>query len=170
LLKGSDSLGINRITEFKITFYRIKKARGSSYIATPEPFNNSRCGLINIQNTDEKCFSWCLKYHQSEQIKHCDRTTTLNTIEDNYNYEGVNYPASFDDIKTFETNNEVCINVYSLNGSNVNLDYIGNIDFIKNDIIYLLRIENEDKAHYIYIKHIQRLLNLNTYTKKDKKR
>ena len=31
---------------------------------------------------------------------------------------------------------------------------------MNKDIIYLLRIENESTAHYIYIKHIERLLNL----------
>ena len=37
----------------------------------------------------------------------------------------------------------------------------------KNDIVYLLRLESEDQSHYIYIKHIERLLNLNNYTKPD---
>ena len=47
----------------------IKPPRGSSYIPTPEPFNNARCGLINIQNDDLKCFEWCMKYHQTKQGK-----------------------------------------------------------------------------------------------------
>ena len=31
-----------------------------------------------------------------------------------------------------------------------------------NDVIYLLRIENEDNAHYIYIKHLERFFNTHT--------
>ena len=74
------------------------------------------------------------------------------------------YPASPDDIKTFEDNNKVAVNVYVIGDSNsIILEYMGNIDYIKNDIIYLLRIQNEDMSHYVYIKHIAKLLNLNCY-------
>ena len=44
------------------------------------------------------------------------------------------------------------------------------IFIIQNDVIYLLRIEEENQSHYVYIKHIERLLNLNSYTRKDKKK
>ena len=32
---------------------------GSSYIKLPECLNNSKTGLINLQNEHEKCFMWC---------------------------------------------------------------------------------------------------------------
>ena len=35
--------------------------------------------------------------------------------------------------------------------------------YLRNDTTDVLRIENEDKAHYIYIKHIVRLLSKNTH-------
>ena len=42
-------------------------------------------------------------------------------------------------------------------------------EYITNDIIYLLRIEQDDKSHYIY-KHIERLFNLHSSgDDKDKK-
>ena len=28
------------------------------------------------------------------------------------NWENVNFPASFDDITTFETNNKICVNIF----------------------------------------------------------
>ena len=33
--------------------------RGNSYIELPEELRNSKKGLINLQNTDNKCFLWC---------------------------------------------------------------------------------------------------------------
>ena len=38
-----------------------------------------------------------------------------------------------------------------------------------NDVIYLLRIDNEEKSHYLYIKHLSRLFNLSRHVsiKKD---
>jgi hypothetical protein len=160
---------LDRFTRFIIACYTIRPPRASSYIPTPEPYNNPKCGLINIKNNDNKCFEWCLKYHQTKKVKNDDRTTVLSKVQDKYNYDDVNYPASFDDIKTFEYNNKVCINVYYINSDkSITLEYAGNIDYIRNDIIYLLRIEQEEQSHYVYIKHIQRLLNLNSYTKPDK--
>ena len=43
------------------------------------------------------------------------------------------------------------------------LEYLGNKEYLLNDRIYLLRVENEEKTHYIYIKHIEKLLNENTH-------
>ena len=108
------------------------------------------------------------KYHQTNKAKHDDRISVLSKIEDKYNYDNVTYPASADDIKEVEDNNEVAVNVYVIGDDNsIILEYTGNIDYIKNDIIYLLRIQNETMSHYVYIKHIARLLNLNSYTKAD---
>ena len=41
----------------------------------------------------------------------------------------------------------------------------GNPDYIFNDVVYLLRIENYDNAHYIYIKHIERLFHTHVSSK-----
>ena len=50
-----------------IETYDKKAVRGSSYIPTPEKYSNAKCGLINIQNDDQECFKWCMKYHRSEK-------------------------------------------------------------------------------------------------------
>jgi hypothetical protein len=36
----------------------------------------------------------------------------------------------------------------------------GRAEYILNDCIYLLRIEQEEQSHYVYIKKIESLLNL----------
>ena len=115
-LAGSD-WRLRRITSLSLKVYKIKPPRGSSYIPTPDRYCNSRCGLINIQNTnDNECFKWCCKYHQTKKDKNDHRLTVLAKVNDRFNYEGVSYPASYDDIKTFEVNNSIAIFVYALNG------------------------------------------------------
>ena len=138
-----------------------KPQRGSSWIPTPDRYNNARCGLINIRNEDDvECFKWCVKYHQSKKEKHCDRVSVLKKIEDKYDYSNVNCPATFDDIATFENNN-ISVFVYGIDEeNNIRTEKTGNIDYIQNDIIYLLRVENDETSHYIYIKHVERLFNL----------
>ena len=108
-------------------------------------------------------------YHQSNKIKYSDMLSVLNKVEDKYNYEGVNFPTSYEDIKKFEENNKVCVNVYATKKENeetiIVKEMLGNPDYFLNDNINLLRITDEDEdeegasnSHYVYIKHLSRLL------------
>ena len=103
---------------FFFDVYKIKEIRGSSYIPTPEKYSNPKCGLINIQNDDHECFKWCMTYQQTDKSKHSDRLSVLN-IEDKYNYDNMNFPTSYDDIKTFEEHNKVCVMVYTTSTENI---------------------------------------------------
>ena len=142
-----------------LTTYTQTPSRGSSYIPTPEALCNSKLGLINIQNNDNECFKYCLLYHQSEKKKHSDRVSALKKLEDKYNWNGVGFPASFNDITTFENNNRVCVNIYSYNGEEINPIRLGAIAFVKNDNINLLFIKGDNfNGHYVYIKKIESLL------------
>ena len=54
--------------------------------------------------------------------------------------------------------------------NNIRREYTGSIDYRLNDTISLLRIENTEKSHYVYIKHIDRLFNLHhQHIDKDKR-
>jgi hypothetical protein len=158
--KGS-GYSVKKIRHVFLKSYNVKPLRGSSYIPTPEKFTNPKCGLVNIKNEDNECFKWCMKYHQSPKAKHDDRTTVLRRIDDKYTYEDVNFPASFDDIETFEQNNKVAVFVYAIKDDSVFREKLGNPEYVPNDVIYLLRIENEETSHYVYIKHLSRLINFN---------
>ena len=137
-LSNNDSWKVDTFYYIVISCYTIKPPRAASYIPTPEPYNNPKWGLVNIQNKDDKCFEWCLKYHQSTKIKNGDRISVLSKIEDKYNYDNVTYPASPDDIKTFEDNNKVAVNVYVFGDKNsIILEYMGNIDYIKKIMLYI---------------------------------
>ena len=41
-----------------------------------------------------------------------DSMAVLDKVEDTYNWEGVNFPASFDEIAIFENNNSICVNIF----------------------------------------------------------
>ena len=64
-------------------------------------YSNPKCGLINIRNDDNECFTWCM-LHQSQQENHSERTTVLSKIKDKYDYFGLGYPVSFDGVRHFE--------------------------------------------------------------------
>ena len=46
--------------------------------------------------------------------KKSHRVSALNKVDDKYNYENVNFPASLNDIEQFELNNEISFFAYSV--------------------------------------------------------
>ena len=83
--------------------------------------------------------------------KHGDRVNALKKLEDKYNWNGVSFPASFNDITTFENNNKVCVNIYGYNGEEINPIRLGAIASVKNYNINLLLIKNEKDKATIFI-------------------
>jgi hypothetical protein len=89
-LEGSQ-WSIVKIHFFFIECVSIRVSRGASYIPTPAPYNNAKCGLINIKNeSDEECFKWRVKYHQTKQEKNDDRVSVLKKIDDKFQHLNLN--------------------------------------------------------------------------------
>ena len=95
--------------KLSIDIFETKPMRASSYIPTPEKYSNPKFGLVNIQNGDELCFQWCMRHHQSATCHHDSRLSKLKKVADKYNYDGMEFPASYATIAAFEDNNRVCI-------------------------------------------------------------
>ena len=51
--------------------------------------------------------------------------------------------------------------VYTITDGANTREKVGNPEYILNDCIYLLRLEDEETSHYVYIKHLSRLININ---------
>ena len=64
--KGSSWI-IERILNFYLNIVSYVPLKGRSYLPLPEELRNSRKGLINLKNTDNKCFLWCHVRHQSNR-------------------------------------------------------------------------------------------------------
>ena len=50
-----------------------------------------------------------MRYHQSEKKKNDHRISTLQEVQDTYDYGDMSLPADFESIKKFEKRNQVCI-------------------------------------------------------------
>ena len=130
-----------------------RKKKGGSYLPTPTQLAHSKCGLINIQNHDQECFKWCMKYHQTGQTKNDHRLTILQKMEDKYDWTDITFPISFDQITTFENNNKVTMNIWEIaEDGKTYLTKQGNVLHCQTGMVNLLLVENEEgQAHYIYI-------------------
>ncbi|MFM7982811.1 MAG: hypothetical protein ACKPKO_26155, partial [Candidatus Fonsibacter sp.] len=87
----------------------------------------------------------------------------LKKINDKYSYDDISFPVSYEDISKFEEMNEVCIFVYEIDEDKIIKSKEGNTDYLLKDLVYLLRVEDGDKAHYIYIKNVAHFFNLSEH-------
>ena len=142
---------IKHFFKLEIIIYKIKALRGSSYIPLTDFLNHPRSGLINIKNDDNQCFKWCVINHKSQRKKNDDRVSALKKVNCDYDFTNVNFPATYDDIETFEQNNNESVFVYAITEKDtVVLSRQGNYEnYDKNNgnRINLLLISNGDANH-----------------------
>ena len=81
-----------------------KPMRGSSYIPLPDWIMRKK-SIVNIRNTDEKCFLWCVLRHIHPREKNDIRLTDLKQYENKLNTKGINFPVKLRDISKFESLN-----------------------------------------------------------------
>ena len=96
--------------------YHIHKTslkRGKSYIKSPEWVINKRA-TINPKNKDNKCFQYSITValnHQNIE-NHPERISNIKPFIDQYNWEGIEFPAGIKDWKKFERNNKtIALNI-----------------------------------------------------------
>ncbi len=63
-----------------------------------------------------------------------------------------------DDIKKFCKQNNISINLYEVNGKNIQPYLTCSQDEKKSDHVNLLLIEDNDRSHYVYIKNLTKLV------------
>ena len=86
---------------------------GSTFVKLSEKSKNSKKGLINIKNNDNKCFLWCHIRHLDLMSKNPQRITKEDKkFFIRLNYEGIEFPVSRKDYCKNEKQSNGCINVF----------------------------------------------------------
>ena len=161
---------LDKIMHLYINFHRLVLTRGSSYIELPE-WLKSKKAVINPQNKDEECFKWTVieALHHEEIKHHPERIILLSPYENQYNWEGLEFPVSIKKIDKFEKNNPgIAVTVLFSNKKSRNIYTVRrsarNVKCKKQ--VNLLMIVNGENRHYTAIKGISRLLKSLNATRK----
>lgn len=130
---------------------------GSSYIPTPQKIANPAHKILNIRNTDNKCFLWCIvaKLHPRATTGHPERVSHYRPFENELNFKGIKFPVSIQDIEKFEKLNNISVNVFGydrelfpirISRLKLSLDHV--------DLLYLTR---DNISHYCLIRDFNSL-------------
>ena len=153
---------LDKIMHLHIKFHRLVLKRGSSYIKLAK-WLQSKKAVINPQNKDEECFKWAVieALHYKEIKHHPERISLLIPYENQYNWEGLQFPVSIKKIDKFEKKNPgIAVNALFSIKKNQNI-YTArrserNVKCKKQ--VNLLMVVDRENRHYIAIKRISRLL------------
>ena len=136
---------------------------GSTYIELPDELKNSMKGLINIKNSDNRCFLWCnirhlnlVKTHRERITKNKNKKKKIKELVSKLNYEEINFPVSKKDYCKIEKQNNIYINVFCHDNKLTYPVYLSDQKF--ESCMDLLLISDECKSHYVYIKNFDRFM------------
>ena len=110
----------DEVIHMNIDFHRLNLTRGSSYIPLPDWLAKKKA-IINPKNSDMECFKWAvIAASRWEEIgNNPERISKLRRYEDDFDWDGIKFPASTRDIKRFESRNEITINILAFENKKV---------------------------------------------------
>ena len=158
LRKGSNFV-FESVDLLSYSSHKISLKRGKSFIKSPEWLTNERA-TVNRNYKDNKCFQYSVTValnHQNIE-NHPERISNIKPFIDQYNWEGIDFPAGIKDWKKFERNNKtIALNILFVphNEKTINLAYKSKYNRKRENQVVLLMITNGEKWHYIALKSVR---------------
>uniref|UniRef100_A0A8D8TJZ4 Uncharacterized protein n=1 Tax=Cacopsylla melanoneura TaxID=428564 RepID=A0A8D8TJZ4_9HEMI len=134
----------------ELRLFKYEPIRCGGYLPTPKFL--SQKSLINIQNTDDKCFKYAMSSKFLPQVLNRNakqRLRNVNKLTSRYNWDGLTWPNNMDDLVIFENNNEgSAVNVYTIDeNKTVTFPlYFSNWDTLSSNIIKYNNISRENRV------------------------
>ena len=144
----------DEVLHLDANFYQLNLTRGSSYLPLPDRLVKKKA-ITNPHNDNEECFKWAVIAAESIGMKDPQRVSNFRKFTDNYDWSGLKFPVSIENIKDFEMNNDISINVLSVENRHI---YICRKGIRGLREINLLLISEGGIPHYTAIKSLSRLL------------
>ena len=156
-------MGYDSLEEIDLVLSTFDPLRASNYIELHKKFQNSKKGLLNIQNNDQKCFLWCVLAHlyPINVRNHPELVSKYTDIAHELDLTDCSWPMTIDSIGNFEVRNNFSINVFGLNEKGdkvIPVRISTNSDKQAIRTIDLLYIRTDDNSHYVLIKDLSRLV------------
>ena len=154
-LEGSGFV-FQEIEEVILEIYKVNDIQASSYIELPEKYKDNK-SIINIKNSDQYCFLWCILAQLYPVENHKDRISKYIIHLNKLNLKGLEFPMKVKDIPKFENLNNLNINVFELTGNVLTPIHV-NKNYLQPQVDLLL-YEN----HYCLMTRLHCLINKDSH-------
>ena len=168
VLRGS-GWSQGKVEELELRITKYNPIRGKSYIPLPKEISDKKA-VLNIKNTDEKCFMWCVLAHlfSKKSKDHPERVSHYTEHVSKLNWTGLTYPITPEGIDKFEEQNPVTVNVYwwdpveKLKPLKISPNAPTFDDTDLKHHVDLLLIGGGNQQHYTLIRNMSRLIGFTT--------
>ena len=145
----------DEVLHLDVNFHWLRLTRGSSCLPLPDWFARKKA-IVNPQNDDEECFKWAViaALRWTDIKSHPERISNLRESSDDCNWSGLKFPVSIKDINNFEMNNDISVNVLSVEDKDVYICRKGRPTLREINLMLI----SEDDRYYTAIKSLSRLL------------
>ena len=150
---------VDRVSTLWLDIARYQPLRGGSYIPLPAAVRNKKA-VINVRNTDNRCFLWTLLAAMFKVAIHPERPSKYPE-EDVFDLTGIDYPTPISQISKVEKQNPLAINVFGWDNAHACVTIL-RLSECAGDVVRttvnMLLLEEAGKFHYTWIKDLNRLL------------
>ncbi|KAK3104974.1 hypothetical protein FSP39_014438 [Pinctada imbricata] len=156
-IRRGSSWTLKKILKCEVYTVKYAPVGASRYFQLPNVLSNTR-SIININNSDEKCFLWSIlaSLYPSDHNSH--RVTHYVQYEDSLDMIGIDYPVHPTSVPRFENQNNISVNVFGYEESSCFPLYISKRTSSEYhvDLLYICK---EDTSHWCLIKNFNRFMN-----------
>ena len=93
---------------------------------------------------DNQCFKWCIlaSLHYGQIQKDPQRISNLRKFEHLYNWDGLTFPVPISNIKMFEANNNISVNILQIKKEN-EISILRRSEPLRKKVVNLLLINDK---------------------------
>ena len=160
-MRGSE-FGFDGVNLLYYGFNKISLNRAGSYIEPAKSIKDKR-SIINPKNNDYKCFQYAITVALNHHKVNRDpqRKAKIKPFIEQYNWNGIEFPATSKDWKKFEQSNElIALNLLHVpyGTKKISLSYISMHNLNREEQAILLMMSNGEKWHYTAVTRSSGLL------------
>jgi hypothetical protein len=148
---------LDKVLGININIVTYSPLKGSSYLPLPAKLARKKA-IVNVQNTDDKCFMWSVLaalHPTTGHHGHPNRVNNYIAYQAELNFTDISFPVKVADISKFEKQNDISINVFGFEKEVYPLHLTKERGVRHVDLLILHR---GDTSHYCWIKNFNRLM------------
>ena len=147
---------IEEIQHHYVDIVKYVPLRGNSYIPLPEELRNSKKGLINLKNSDDKSLIWCLVRHLNPPKKYPERIKLSDQeFAKGLDLKDITFPVTIKQTPQIERQNNININVFGYSEKSIFPIYVSDQKNPDNmELLYILKKKKKEKNNIMSLSKI----------------
>ncbi|XP_072746064.1 uncharacterized protein [Anoplolepis gracilipes] len=147
---------LSRILNLTVNINKYNPMRAGCHIILPRKIMMKRA-VVNVRSKDNACFAWAVTAAMYPAERRVERELSYPRYTDVLNLRDIEFPVTLNQIKKFEINNNISINVYTIENENIVPIRISEQKRDKHaNLLYIQ--DAQDIGHFAWIKNLSRLV------------